>query len=301
MIVASLTNSLLARWQEEVLGDVSADPFSEEELARAGEMGDDYLEGKHLEHAYGATFLAALCLPDVLLLLQQGDGRCILLGADGACTQPVPWDERCHENVTTSLSDADAFSSVRHAVLDLREGNPSMLFLCSDGVEDSFRTMGGTEAYLSGLAAHAIDGGSREAFESYLQDELPRLSEAGSGDDTSVAGYVWEEVLRAQRDAFARRSSDYERAERRRAMEQALQSMGYKLQVLEKRHALLREHLEELNQDLTCSDYSVDEQNELRESLEFEMRALGLEEYRARRDVLVKELEELDRADARME
>ena len=80
-------------------------------------------------------------------MIQQGDGRCILFDENGDVSQPIPWDNRCESNVTTSMCDNDVFTSIRHKIIDLDQNPISACFVCSDGIEDSFIGMEGTYAF----------------------------------------------------------------------------------------------------------------------------------------------------------
>jgi hypothetical protein len=196
------------------------EPFAAEELERAGAFAQLYQSGRELEHAYGTTLIAALMIDDLLLLLQQGDGRCVLLHEDGSADEPIPWDPRCHENVTTSISDTDAAESVRHAVVRLYDQEPRVVacLLGSDGVEDAFRNEEGRWDYYRQLCMKLTgirSAKSRRAdFESLLDNELPGFSEDGSGDDVSVAGLADIRSLMMCRDCFDDLIEEYNLSER---------------------------------------------------------------------------------------
>ena len=219
-IVRRLSDALLARWYDAVLQDLDQEPFTDEELERAGSFAALYQSGRELEHAYGTTLIAALMIDDLLLLLQQGDGRCVLLHEDGSASEPIPWDARCHENVTTSVSDTDAAESVRHAIVRLYDADPRVVacLLGSDGVEDAFRNEEGRWDYHRRLCMKLTEirsAKSRRAdFEQLLADELPVFSEDGSGDDVSVAGLADIRSLMMCRDHFDDLIDEYGISER---------------------------------------------------------------------------------------
>jgi hypothetical protein len=83
-------------------------PLTLDERAKCDRYLDRYDRGEKLEHIYGTTLIAGLLTDKYLLLLQQGDGRCDVFDANGEVSQPIPWDDKCFANVTTSLCEDDA-------------------------------------------------------------------------------------------------------------------------------------------------------------------------------------------------
>ena len=67
--------------------------------------------------------------------LQIGDGKCVYIDADGKFSEPIPWDENCQLNVTTSICDSDAIDEFRYFVT---ENTPTAVFIGSDGIDDSY-------------------------------------------------------------------------------------------------------------------------------------------------------------------
>jgi len=64
-------------------------------------------------HAYGATLIAAALTKDYWFGIQIGDGKLTAVYPDGSFNQPVPWDDKCYLNVTTSICDDDAAERAR--------------------------------------------------------------------------------------------------------------------------------------------------------------------------------------------
>ncbi|MGN0362314.1 MAG: protein phosphatase 2C domain-containing protein [Bilifractor sp.] len=236
-----LTDTMLMLWRMKCQDDLHEAPLTDAELEAAGMYADYYTQGSELAHAYGTTLIAALMTQEALILLQQGDGRCEVIFADGTIDQPIPWDSRCHENVTTSLSDPDAAESFRHAVIDLSKDPVCACFLGSDGVEDSFDDMDGTHAFYISLA-HEIGVMPGEEFQTYLHNMLPGFTRKGSGDDVSVAGIVCAEALGQYRENFE------EILQRYRAVREA-EEIRQKLHSMERKHRILRERMEQTGED----------------------------------------------------
>lgn len=102
-MIRQLGNCIVGKWSLTVMENLRENPITEQELELAQNYAEAYRRGDRLEHIYGTTLIAALLTPDFLLVLHQGDGRCVVIHEDGVIDQPVPWDDRCHDNVTTSM------------------------------------------------------------------------------------------------------------------------------------------------------------------------------------------------------
>ncbi|MBR4545412.1 MAG: protein phosphatase 2C domain-containing protein [Oscillibacter sp.] len=208
----SLTDRVVDMWTARVNRDLAENPPQEEELRRFGYPSAD------MTHIYGATLMAALWLEPGLFLIHQGDGRCEVFFEDGSVSQPVPWDDMCEGNVTTSLCESDAKQRFRHCVLNLSETPVSACYLACDGVEDAYRDtyedlggshglMGGVHTffrYVSCLAAQYEKKDLERILAAFLPDFSARglFSRAGSCDDVSIAGIVRPEPLAALTEGF---------------------------------------------------------------------------------------------------
>ena len=197
-----LAKNILAKWYTAVDADLEKDPFSEEELSNVSEKYKTrYMSGQRQEKAYGTTLIAACQTKNYWFGLQIGDGKCICIAQDGSMYEPIPWDEDCQANITTSICDAEAIEEFRYCFL---QEAPVATLMGTDGIDDSYAS---TEElfvlYRSILAIFAEHG--REIGETEIKTFLPGLSRKGSGDDVSIAGIVsaalstpFIEVLKAQ-------------------------------------------------------------------------------------------------------
>ena len=253
MILKGLTDRIISKWYAFVNEDLIKNPPTDEEYESIGDRADSYRSGEHLEHIYGTTLIAALWLPGFLILIQQGDGRCDVFYADGSVSQPIPWDSRCHENVTTSLCDTDVDTSIRHCVIDLNQEKVVACFLGSDGVEDSFpdpdENQAGTHYFYQKLAI-AIDGMDRSSAEAYLDDLLPEFSERGSGDDVSVAGLIDNDAIKALLPDYAEAVRTFETSEQIRSLEAKIISKQRKHGVLQRKYTEAKADAAQCNQSV---------------------------------------------------
>lgn len=183
-----LAANIIYRWRECLAADIARDPFSETETAiltpkelTAFQSEDGWIT------AYGTTLIAAVRAKNFWFGLHIGDGKCIALSENGEYSQPIPWDEKCFLNQTTSLCNSQALSRFRYYFDN--ENLPVAIFLGSDGVDDTFGTDEGLynfyKTILQLFAEKGIEKGKVE-----LQNYLPTLSAKGSQDDISIAGIV---------------------------------------------------------------------------------------------------------------
>lgn len=292
------TDAILSRWTERVRADYADRPPEPDDLdclppvLRAPEW---------IPHIYGSTLIAALWLPPALFLVQQGDGRCDVFYDDGTVGQPIPWDERCVGNVTTSLCDPDAADGFRACVVDMRRTPVAACYLGSDGVEDAFRDtyadlggthslMGGVHAFYKSLSCEAAARTS-DALTAYLSETLPDFSGrglfgyGGSWDDVSIAGIVRPERLAAFSDAWRRDVRRYGLEEDLFWREDALRSGARKHEILRRRLTEAQERLD------AATSEAYEEFADAQEA--FDAYDAQYEETRKERDRILEELSAL--------
>ena len=190
-LIYQLVRSIVGKWGLYVTEHFENNPFTEEEKEIASEMIDSYQRGEHTEHIYGTTMIAGLMTEDYLLVLHQGDGRCVVFDSNGVASQPVPWDARCVGNMTTSMCEYDALESCRYYVIDMKKNPIVACVIGSDGVEDSFTSMDRMHIfYREQLAIACEDGMGIEELETYWESSLPTFSARGSQDDVTICGVM---------------------------------------------------------------------------------------------------------------
>lgn len=189
-ILSQLKGSIVSRWLSAVDSEYKDNPLTSEEIRTASKLADEFRRNIRTERMYGTTLIAGLLTDSYLLLLQQGDGRCVLFSENGEASQPIPWDDRCLGTATTSMCDVDAAQSIRSVVINLAENPVIACVAGTDGVEDSFpNSMDKTVSYYRRMLTEACGNGV-EAMESALTEDLSALSKAGSADDITVAGFI---------------------------------------------------------------------------------------------------------------
>ena len=197
---------LWEEWQRAVKDDWSKNPFNVEEERWQG-VSDKYkarytsADERYIPVAYGTTLLLAVSIGWQVLLVQIGDGSCVVLQRDGEFKSPVPPDSESFGYVTTSLCDADGYKKFRHVVLDCAEDSPLApvaIFLSTDGLDDCY-PIGDNEKYLYKLYADTvidsmIGNGFDKTRESLREELLPYMTEHGSNDDISLAHLVTDDL-----------------------------------------------------------------------------------------------------------
>ena len=203
MTIRRLTDTILAEWHDRVLEDYKNNPPTLDEMEKCAV---EYQNGKNPAHIYGTTLIAALKIPQCLILLHQGDGRCDVFYENGSVDQPIPWDSRCEDTATTSLCDEDAAERFRSCVINLSEKPVIACYVGCDGIEDAYRDtyeglegshtlMGGVHTFYKYLTCQIVQMG-QEDFQSWLPEFLAKFSadgifsRSGSGDDVSVSGII---------------------------------------------------------------------------------------------------------------
>ena len=73
-----------------------------------------YENGKDLHSAYGATLIGAIITDSYWFGIHIGDGKCVSFSSEGEASEPIPWDEMCYNNVTTSICSPSAVSEFRY-------------------------------------------------------------------------------------------------------------------------------------------------------------------------------------------
>jgi serine/threonine protein phosphatase PrpC len=198
--IHDLVKNIIAAWHGKVEQDYTDNPVTDKELADVGEKyRRRYAAGKDLHHAYGTTLIAAATTEDYWFGIHIGDGRFTVLYPGGAFAQPVPWDERCYLNVTTSICDDDALERARVFYAPASEKLPAAVFLCSDGVDDNY-PVEENEKHLYKLYRTIALTFAEDGFDStcgQLKDLANSFANKGKGDDTSIAGIIDLEAVKA--------------------------------------------------------------------------------------------------------
>ena len=191
-----LFSSIIYQWNQRIADHAANTPISEWEQEHVPQK---YLDELHtnetFEKLYGCTLMVYAQTPEYWFAFHLGDGKCVSFQQSPLWTMPIPWDDRCFLNKTTSLCDSNAINEFRYCY----EGDgqyPWAIFLGSDGMDDSFGEDSNlVNFYIQVVKMLVTDG--KEATIASIESDLPQLSKIGSKDDMSVAFVYNIEVLKA--------------------------------------------------------------------------------------------------------
>lgn len=173
--------SIIYTWRRTVEEHAAKNPFTVDEL----KLINNPDEPSSIDKIYGCTLLCYVKTPDYWFAFQIGDGKCFSFDEEGIWCEPIPWDECCFLNKTTSICDSSSFEEFRFCYQGDGQ-DPVSVFLASDGLDDSFGEGVNQANFYIQILKLISDKGVNVA-QSELEDTLPKLSKIGSKDDMSLA------------------------------------------------------------------------------------------------------------------
>lgn len=181
-----LFGSIIYEWNRKVKEDAQTNPITDEEKADLEDKWiADFNEGKSLEKVYGCTLIVYAQTSKLWLAFQIGDGKCFFFDAAGQWSEPIPWDDRCFLNKTTSICDSSAIDEFRYCFAG--DGTfPIAAILGSDGIDDSFGAEENQANFYVQILKSLAKSGEKETKKE-IEATLPQLSKIGSRDDMSIA------------------------------------------------------------------------------------------------------------------
>jgi serine/threonine protein phosphatase PrpC len=182
-----LFSSIIFDWLIQIKEHAANTPLTETEKASGikAEWIDDFNAGNSLEKVYGCTLMVYIQTPDYWFSFHIGDGKCISFDNNANWKEPIPWDDRCFLNKTTSLCDAQAIEEFRYCYQGNKEF-PVAVFLASDGIDDSFGAEENMVNFYVQILKKLKSSTNEEVYEE-LATTLPQLSKIGSQDDMSIS------------------------------------------------------------------------------------------------------------------
>ena len=183
-----LKTYILYKWLEKIKEHLDYNPLLDRERTLMNlEMQEEYEREatiKSFPILYGSTFVLACVTNGFYFALQLGDGDFVV--CNKKYNMPMPEDERCVGNFTTSLCNNDAMDSFRHVY---GKGNPKAIFISSDGLKNSFESESYYLTFLKKVEDDVLENGEDKASHD-LSAFFDTLSEMGSHDDISLAGII---------------------------------------------------------------------------------------------------------------
>lgn len=178
--------SIIFEWTTQIKEHAASTPLVDaEKEGLQPEWIAEFNEGQSLEKVYGCTLMAYVNTPNYWFAFHIGDGKCIAFDEKGQWNEPIPWDDRCFLNRTTSLCDAHAIDEFRYCY-EGDGGSPIAIFLASDGIDDSFGEENNMVNFYVQILKKVKTLTNAELTEE-VATTLPELSRIGSRDDMSIA------------------------------------------------------------------------------------------------------------------
>lgn len=189
-----LTSSIIAQWQRKIRKHAINTPLTDWELNHVApeylkEFNDKvHKEDGSFEKIYGCTLIVYVQTEKFWFAFQIGDGKAVFFNCTNGSivvSQPIPWDERCFLNKTTSICDSEAAQEFRYCCCGMGQF-PEAVFLGSDGIDDTYGDGDKlTDFYIRVYKEMASNNES--IAKKVLDEDLPIISKYGSKDDMSVA------------------------------------------------------------------------------------------------------------------
>lgn len=265
-------SGIIGNWNLAVNEDLEKFPVTDEEMENCSETWRTlYRKKQYGNHMYGATLIGMLLFENQLLVFHQGDGRCVLITKDGDFCEPVPWDEDCQGNLTTSLCDDDAAVRMRFYCRTVDEKDAiAAVFAASDGIEDSYRDHEIMYNFYRRFCIRAAEEGLEKTCAFYETQELGAISKSGSGDDMSLAGIVNLDLLGKFQEKWNREIEQVKNKE-------IMRRTGERLPAMEKKRKYLQKQIEEKEEEKRALFLEKKKEEEKRTELENRLQRLAEE------------------------
>lgn len=189
-------------WRNMVLEHFQDHPLTSDEenmlLSHAPEIKDVsnkkiFFEDSDMLPLYGCTLIAACVHSNGWFAFQIGDGKCVIINrnTNQLVSEPIPEDDRCFLNTTTSLCDTHADSEFRYFGGN-KHSIPDAIFLGTDGIDNSWGSESALHNFYMDILKYCS---SQDIVINELEKSLPKLSELGSRDDMSIAAIIDQSTL----------------------------------------------------------------------------------------------------------
>ena len=283
-VMRRLFRSIYSRWRNAITEDGNRE-LTEWEREHVEQKYIDLLgDEDRIVKAYGCTLMAYVCTNDYWFAFHLGDGKLVMLNDQFEFSQPVPWDEKCFLNKTTSLCGKEPVKDFRFCIQG--DGSfPIAVFLGSDGLDDTYGDGDKLNSFYGSIVKELASKGQEDVV-NMLKEDLPKISKIGSQDDMSVA-VVFDEAKIAE---AALSINEYQKS----LLQQEIRELKEKID----KHKELIEEIQKL--DLTIPTLSkLEEMSNRLQDLKRQILGLQTEYDEAKRKYETRGIEK-KRAEARM-
>ena len=180
-VLSDVSKRIIARWGAAVKEYDVANPLTESEIQimeSNGQGNDD------IARRYGATLIIGVVSEDFSFGVQIGDGALIAIDAEGKASTPIPEDEACFMNYTTSICASDAIEHFNWFF----DGSGSIrwIMVATDGFTNSFQSKDSMLRHCINISKHLSNGRWKE-----VRANLDKRSRSDTADDTSLAAVYY--------------------------------------------------------------------------------------------------------------
>ena len=248
-------SSIITKWNERIELHAKENPLSEWELEHVPEKYRlEFLDNltrpfadSTLNKQYGCTLMVYVQTEDYWFAFHLGDGKCISFhndinfhGQQQVWDEPIPWDERCFLNKTTSICDSEAINEFRYCYGN-SSATPVAVFLGSDGIDDTYGEMQNIAYFYVEILKILVKDGIAAATQQ-LRDDLPIISRIGSKDDASVAAVFNMVTANTYIGKFIQFQIDY--------MGLQAEEQADRIKMLDRKQQQLKEQMSKWNTDM---------------------------------------------------
>jgi hypothetical protein len=177
-----LERSIITRWRDAVRKHYRENPLNETERALCARLGLNPADENTQARFYGTTLIAAGWWATIWFVIQIGDGKCVIIDAQGRASFPGIDNEALGFGKTTSLCDSNAADNFRE-IYDLRPIKG--ITVATDGVTDSFIPDAYLEFHETLYADFCRDA---DRARSGVEKGIGVWAANGSRDDAAMAG-----------------------------------------------------------------------------------------------------------------
>jgi hypothetical protein len=214
----NVVREIINKWFAAVIKDEEAHPLIDDQrLERVIQRYKErYINDVDYRcHVYGTTLLVTVMCENYWFGFQIGDGKCAVLYEDGSWDLPIPWDDKCEFNTTTSICDDNSLSSFRYwfgfnntkeSYVEYGYGvngqekdyvreilyRPIAIFIGSDGLDDSYPRVDNNKYIINFYRNRIVSlyEGGYDAFNEEIDGLVKRFANRESTDDVSIAGII---------------------------------------------------------------------------------------------------------------
>lgn len=184
-----LVNEIRECWIHKIDEDLKNNPFSSDEE----QISIKYVQHEFDEtdqstlikiYPYSTTLNTVIITPEIIIILQVGDGDIVIVKDDGSTQEIFHQDLNCGRVVPLSYPNVENVCNVCSKTI--RRARPLIVYVSSDGYSDGYDSM---KVNFDEIVAFEFHSNIQEYGINYIQEALPGLLEElsqGSSDDLSL-------------------------------------------------------------------------------------------------------------------